>query len=202
MIKEFKEFISRGNMMDLAVGVIIGAAFTAIVNSLVKDLINPLIGLFIGKIDLSNLKFTVGEATFKYGSFLNAVINFLIIALVVFFLIKLVNKTARLQGFFDLMRGKINTNDSFIQKLQNDVEKYKTNPERRKELMDYQMKLDDMRYIGEKTGKEEERIDAIKKMIRRYRQFNADDEKILNLLTQDYGNDFSQEELKQFIKEN
>lgn len=100
------------------------------------------------------------------------------------------------------MRGKINTNDSFIQKLQNDVEKYKTNPERRKELMDYQMKLDDMRYIGEKTGKEEERIDAIKKMIRRYRQFNADDEKILNLLTQDYGNDFSQEELKQFIKEN
>ncbi|MDK7211302.1 large-conductance mechanosensitive channel protein MscL [Lactobacillus gasseri] len=92
MIKEFKEFISRGNMMDLAVGVIIGAAFTAIVNSLVKDLINPLIGLFIGKIDLSNLKFTVGEATFKYGSFLSAVINFLIIALVVFFLIKLVNK--------------------------------------------------------------------------------------------------------------
>ena len=100
------------------------------------------------------------------------------------------------------MRGKINTNDSFIQKLQNDVEKYKTNPERRTELMDYQMKLDDMRYVGEKTGKEEERIDAIKKMIRRYRQFNADDEKILNLLTQDYGNDFSQEELKQFIKEN
>lgn len=92
MVKEFKEFISRGNMMDLAVGFIIGATFTAIVNSLVKDLINPLIGLFIGKIDLSNLKFTIGEATFKYGSFLNAVINFLIIALVVFFLIKLVNK--------------------------------------------------------------------------------------------------------------
>lgn len=92
MVKEFKKFISRGNMMDLAVGFIIGAAFTAIVNSLVKDLINPLIGLFIGKIDLSNLKFTIGEATFKYGSFLNAVINFLIIALVVFFLIKLVNK--------------------------------------------------------------------------------------------------------------
>lgn len=92
MVKEFKEFISRGNMMDLAVGFIIGAAFTAIVNSLVKDLINPLIGLFIGKIDLSNLKFTIGEAKFKYGSFLNAVINFLIIALVVFFLIKLVNK--------------------------------------------------------------------------------------------------------------
>ena len=92
MVKEFKEFISRGNMMDLAVGFIIGAAFTAIVNSLVKYLINPLIEKYIEKIDLSNLKFTIGEATFKYGSFLNAVINFLIIALVVFFLIKLVNK--------------------------------------------------------------------------------------------------------------
>lgn len=79
-------------MMDLAVGVIIGSAFTAIVNSLVKNLINPLIGLFIGKIDLSNLKLTIGEATFRYGSFLNAVINFLIIALVVFILMKLVNK--------------------------------------------------------------------------------------------------------------
>lgn len=92
MIKEFKEFISRGNMMDLAVGVIIGAAFTSIVNSLVKDLINPLIGLFIGKIDLSDLQFSVGQATFKFGSFLNAVINFLIISLVVFFLVKIINK--------------------------------------------------------------------------------------------------------------
>ncbi|WP_297817025.1 large-conductance mechanosensitive channel protein MscL [uncultured Lactobacillus sp.] len=92
MIKEFKEFISRGNMMDLAVGVIIGAAFTAIVNSLVKNLINPLIGLFVGKIDLSDLKFSIGDATFRYGSFLNSVINFLIISLVVFLLIKLINK--------------------------------------------------------------------------------------------------------------
>lgn len=92
MIKEFKEFISRGNMMDLAVGVIIGSAFTAIVNSLVKNLINPLIGMFIGKIDLSNLVFKVGDATFRYGTFLNAVINFLIIAFVVFLLVKGVNK--------------------------------------------------------------------------------------------------------------
>ena len=77
------------------------------------------------------------------------------------------------------MRGKINTNDSFIQKLQSDVEKYKTNPERRKELMDYQMKLDDMRYVGEKTGKEEERIDAIKKMIKLSRKLNASNDFIL-----------------------
>ena len=100
------------------------------------------------------------------------------------------------------MRGKINTNDSFIQKLQSDVEKYKTNPEIRKELMDYQMKLDDMRYVGEKTGKEEERIDAIKKMINDYRDLSANNQTILKFLTKNYGAYFSQEELKHFIKNN
>lgn len=92
MIKEFKDFISRGNVMDLAVGVIMGAAFTAIVQSLVSNLINPLIGLFLGKIDLSNLVFKVGDATFKYGTFLESIINFLIIAFVVFLLVKAMNK--------------------------------------------------------------------------------------------------------------
>ena len=91
MLKEFREFILRGNMMDLAVGVIIGSAFTAIVTSLVKNLINPLIGIFLGRIDLSNLVFKVGDATFRYGAFLNSVINFLIIALVVFLLMKSIN---------------------------------------------------------------------------------------------------------------
>ncbi|APU71762.1 large-conductance mechanosensitive channel [Companilactobacillus crustorum] len=92
MIKEFKDFISRGNVMDLAVGVIMGAAFTAIVQSLVSNLINPLIGLFLGKIDLSNLVFKVGDATFKYGTFIESIINFLIIAFVVFLLVKVMNK--------------------------------------------------------------------------------------------------------------
>ena len=92
MIKEFKDFISRGNVMDLAVGVIMGAAFTAIVQSLVGNLINPLIGLFLGKIDLSNLVFKVGDATFKYGKFIESIINFLIIAIVVFFLVKIMNR--------------------------------------------------------------------------------------------------------------
>ena len=96
------------------------------------------------------------------------------------------------------MRGKINTNDSFIQKLQSDVEKYKTNPERRKDLMDYQMKLDDMRYVA----KEEERVDAIKKMIKLSRKLNASNDFILKQLTEDYGSYFSQKELKQFIKNN
>ncbi|MCR1902093.1 large-conductance mechanosensitive channel protein MscL [Ligilactobacillus apodemi] len=92
MLKEFKEFISRGSVLDLAVGVIIGSAFTAIVNSLVKDLINPFIGLFLGKIDLSDLKFSVGGANFMVGSFINAIINFLIIAFVIFLIVKAFNK--------------------------------------------------------------------------------------------------------------
>lgn len=92
MWKEFKEFISRGNVVDMAVGVIVGAAFTSIVSSLVKNIINPLVGMFIGNIDLSNLMIKVGSATFKYGVFLNSVINFLIIAFVVFLLVKVLNK--------------------------------------------------------------------------------------------------------------
>jgi len=92
VLKEFKDFIARGNVMDLAGGVIVGAAFTAIVNSLVTNLINPLLGIFVGSIDFSNLVLTVGSAHFRYGAFINSVINFLIIAFVVFLLIKLLNK--------------------------------------------------------------------------------------------------------------
>jgi len=92
MIKEFKDFIAKGNVMDLAVGIIIGAAFTAIVTSLVDNLIQPLIGLFMGGIDFSELSFSVGEAVFTYGAFITAIINFVIIAFVVFLLVKAVNK--------------------------------------------------------------------------------------------------------------
>lgn len=96
MIKEFRDFIARGNVMDLAVGIIIGAAFTAIVTSLVNDLINPLIGFVIGGIDFSSYQIALGEgdhaATFRYGAFLTAVINFLIIAWVVFLLVKGINR--------------------------------------------------------------------------------------------------------------
>lgn len=92
MLKEFKEFVSRGNVLDLAVGVIIGGAFTSIIKALVNYLINPLIGLFVGGIDFSDWSFKVAGATFKFGSFINAVINFLIIAFVVFIIVKTVNK--------------------------------------------------------------------------------------------------------------
>lgn len=96
MIREFREFIARGNVMDLAVGIIIGAAFTAIVTSMVDDLINPIIGLIVGGVDFSDLalRFGAGEnaATIRYGAFITSVINFLIIAWVVFLLVKALNK--------------------------------------------------------------------------------------------------------------
>ncbi len=92
MLNEFKNFIAKGNVMDMAVGIILGAAFTAIVTSLVDDMINPLIGLFIGGIDFGGLSVMVGEAAFNYGNFINAVIKFLIVAWVVFLLVKGVNR--------------------------------------------------------------------------------------------------------------
>ena len=95
MIKEFKEFIMRGNVMDLAVAVIIGAAFTAIVNSLVNDIIMPIIGAIIGGVDFTTLAITVGNATIAYGNFIQAVISFLLIALVLFLLIRAINKMSR-----------------------------------------------------------------------------------------------------------
>ncbi|WP_341863424.1 large conductance mechanosensitive channel protein MscL [Gymnodinialimonas sp. 57CJ19] len=108
MINEFKDFIAKGNVMDMAVGIIIGAAFTAIVTSLVGDLINPIIGLVSGGVDFTNNYAVLGgevpegasleaareagASIFAYGSFIMAVINFLIIAFVVFILVKMVNR--------------------------------------------------------------------------------------------------------------
>lgn len=92
MIKEFRDFIARGNVIDLAVAFIIGVAFTAIVTSIVEDLVNPLIGLIVGGIDFSTVSFGVGDAQFMVGNFINAVIRFLIIAWVVFLIVKGVNK--------------------------------------------------------------------------------------------------------------
>lgn len=93
-IKEFKEFISRGNIMDMAIGIIIGGAFTSIVSSLVEDIINPFLGLFGGmNFDQLHVKL-LGEVTLNYGKFLTAVMNFLIMALVIFVLLKAMNTAA------------------------------------------------------------------------------------------------------------
>ena len=87
MLKEFREFILRGNLVDLAVAVVIGTAFTAVVTALVKDLITPLIAAIGGEPDFSDLTFTINDSVFRYGDFLNALLSFLIIAAVVFFLV-------------------------------------------------------------------------------------------------------------------
>lgn len=87
MLAEFKKFLLRGNVVDLAVAVVIGAAFGAVVTALVADLITPLIAAIGGKPDFSNLKFTVNGSTFRYGHFINAIISFVIIAAAIFFLV-------------------------------------------------------------------------------------------------------------------
>ena len=92
MFKEFKEFAMRGNIVDLAVGVIIGGAFQKIVNSLVNDLIIPVMSIFIGKIDYSSLEFTINNVSIKYGSFITNVINFVIIAFALFLFVRYINK--------------------------------------------------------------------------------------------------------------
>ena len=92
MLKEFKEFIAKGNVMDLAVGVIIGGAFGKIVTSLVGDIIMPVIGVIIGGIDFTGLTLKIGNAEIKYGSFIQNVLDFLIIAFCIFMLVRIVNK--------------------------------------------------------------------------------------------------------------
>lgn len=105
MVTEFKEFISRGNVIDLAVGVIIGAAFGKIVTSLVEQVVMPPIGLALGRVDFSNLKWVlapedpateaVEEVAIQYGAFINTLIQFVIVALVIFLMVKAINKLRR-----------------------------------------------------------------------------------------------------------
>lgn len=95
MAKEFKEFIARGNAIDLAVGVVIGSAFGKIVTSIVDDLLMPIIGIIIGGYDFSSLSINVGDSKIMYGSLINNIINFFIIALCIFFLVKFINKLTK-----------------------------------------------------------------------------------------------------------
>ena len=95
IIKEFKDFINKGNVVDLAVGVIIGSAFSKIVTSLVNDLLMPLIGIIIGGLDFSKLSITIKDANIMYGAFIQNVIDFLIIAFCVFMFVKFINNISR-----------------------------------------------------------------------------------------------------------
>jgi len=92
ILNEFKEFIARGNVIDLAVGVVMGSAFSAIVTSLVNDIIMPLVGILIGGVDFAGLSANIGEARVMYGAFIQAIINFLIIAFCIFMFVKAINK--------------------------------------------------------------------------------------------------------------
>lgn len=102
LINEFKEFISRGSVIDLAVGIIVGSAFTAIVTSLVNDIIMPIIGMIFGGIDFTYLKYVItpavgdtAEAAIYYGSFIQSIVNFLLVAFAIFMMIKAINKFHR-----------------------------------------------------------------------------------------------------------
>lgn len=90
MLKEFRDFIARGNVLDMAIGVVMATAFTGIVNSLVNDIIMPFVGLILGSTDFTSIKVNVGSAVLTVGNFIQAIISFLIIALVLFFVMKAV----------------------------------------------------------------------------------------------------------------
>ncbi|MCC6501472.1 MAG: large conductance mechanosensitive channel protein MscL [Anaerolineales bacterium] len=92
MLKEFRDFAMRGNAIDLAVGVIIGGAFGKIVASLVNDVLMPLIGLLLGGVNFSELSFTVKDAVIKYGAFIQSVIDFVIVAFVIFLMVRTINR--------------------------------------------------------------------------------------------------------------
>jgi large conductance mechanosensitive channel len=92
MLKDFRDFAMRGNVLDLAIAVVVGAAFIAIVTSLVDDIIMPLVGILLGGMDFTSLAITVGEASITYGNFIQAIINFLIIAFVLFLMVRSINQ--------------------------------------------------------------------------------------------------------------
>ncbi len=97
MLKEFKEFALRGNITDLAIGVVIGGAFQKIVTSLVEDIIMPCVSMITGKVDFSDMVINIGSATIKYGNFITAIVNFLIIAFSIFIVVKYLNKLNKLK---------------------------------------------------------------------------------------------------------
>ena len=129
LIKEFKEFASKGNVTDMAVGVVIGGAFQKIISSLVEDIITPTISIFTGKADFTELTFNINGAIIKYGNFLTAILDFLIIALSIFFALKVINtfnKRAEL-----LAKGGLDkiTDAKLLKKLNKMKKKEETDPE-------------------------------------------------------------------------
>ena len=124
MLKEFKEFALKGNIMDLAIGVVIGGAFQKIVNSLVNDIIMPAISVLTGNVDFSDMVFTVGDASIKYGNFITTIVDFLIIAFSIFLVVKYLNKLNKLKELGDLA-AKLDKNGKIIKQKEKVVEEPK-----------------------------------------------------------------------------
>ena len=116
MLKEFKEFAMRGNIMDLAIGVVIGGAFQKIVTSLVEDIIMPAISILTGKVDSSDMVLTIGDASIKYGNFITTIVNFLIIAFSIFLVVKYINKLNKLKELGDIAATKLDKKGRFKKK--------------------------------------------------------------------------------------
>ncbi len=128
MFQEFKKFISKGNVVDLAVGVIIGGAFGKIVSSLVNDILMPIIGILIGGVDFSNLSLKIGDVKITYGMFIQNVIDFLIIAFCVFIFVKIVNKltdvTSKLEKKKEIKEEKIEETElSVLKEIREEIKK-------------------------------------------------------------------------------
>jgi large conductance mechanosensitive channel len=129
MWKEFKEFATKGNVIDLAIGVIIGGGFQSIVNSLVNDVIMPIISIFTGKIDFNDMMITVGETSIKYGSFITNVVNFLLMAFCVFLIVRYVNKFNKKLGEKSKeLNQKFEKENKFFKKHKNNKKKEEETP--------------------------------------------------------------------------
>ena len=128
MLKEFKEFALKGNIMDMAVGVVIGGAFQKIVNSLVNDIIMPAISVLTGNVDFSDMVFTVGNASIKYGSFITTIVDFLIIAFSIFLVVKYLNKLNKLKELGDLA-AKLDKNGKIIKHKEEATQEEPKEPE-------------------------------------------------------------------------
>ena len=126
MIKEFKKFIARGNVLDLAVGVIVGSAFSSIVTSLVNNIFTPIIGLVLGGVDFSNLSITFRDTQIMYGAFIQSVIDFLIVAFCLFIVVKVVNKVTakkeKKEEKKDTRSAELKTLEEIRDILKNDVQ--------------------------------------------------------------------------------
>jgi len=134
MLKEFKEFATRGNIMDLAVGVVLGGAFQKIINSLVEDVIMPCISMLTGKVDFSDMVITIGNTSIRYGNFITAIVNFLIIAFSIFLAVKYINKINKKMENIKL--GKIDDIVSKVSK-KNKKEKKEVIPEPTEKICPY-----------------------------------------------------------------